>query len=75
MEKEMQGLEEGLKTKIHLDSLKSTLKKYQTGKLQAMMVCMDSGLKDTLPSMTDWLSKWIDVQEKIGQNIELRTQG
>ena len=37
MEKELQGLEENLKVKIHLDSLRATLKTYQIGKSQAIM--------------------------------------
>ena len=39
-------------------------KKYQIGKLQAMMVFMDTGLKSSLSSMTDWLSKWTDAYKK-----------
>ena len=48
MEKELQGLEEGLKAKLHLHSLRETLKKYQIGKLQTMMTCMDSSFKNPL---------------------------
>ena len=45
LEKELQSVEEGLKVKIHFDSPKKTLKKYQIGKLLAMMPYMDTGLK------------------------------
>ena len=37
MEKELQGLEEGPKAIIHLDSLRATLKKCQIGKLPVIM--------------------------------------
>ena len=37
MTKELEGLEEGPKAEIHIYLLKTTLKKYQTGKCQAMM--------------------------------------
>ena len=45
MEKKLQILEKGPKAKIHLDLLRAALKKYQIGKLQAMMAYMDSGFK------------------------------
>ena len=61
---DMERLEEGPKTKIHIDSLSSTLKKYQIGKLRVMMVSMDSGLKNSHPSMTDRPSKWINAYKK-----------
>ena len=51
MEKEWQILEEGPKVEIHLNSLKATLKKYQTGKLYDLMANTDSGLKNSHPSM------------------------
>ena len=57
MEKELERLEEGLKAKIHLDSLRATLKKYQIGKHQAVMAYMDTSFNQSLPSMTDWLLK------------------
>ena len=41
MTKEL-GLLEGPKAEIHIDLLKTTLKKYQTGKRQAMMEYIDS---------------------------------
>ena len=50
MEKELYGLEKGLKAKILIDLLRATLKKYQIGKWQAMMAYMDTGLKNSLPS-------------------------
>ena len=34
---------------------------YQIGKRPAKMAYMDTGLKSSLLSSTDWLSKWIDV--------------
>ena len=45
MEKGLQIPKEGLKMKIQLDSLKLTLRKYQTGQLQALMAYMDSDFK------------------------------
>ena len=53
MEKELEAFKEGPKTKIHLDSLK----KYQIGKRRALMAYMDTGLKNSLPSTTEWLYK------------------
>ena len=43
MGKELQGLEEGLKAKMHLDSLRANLKKYRIGKRQAMMAYIGTG--------------------------------
>ena len=57
MEKVLQILEEGPKMVIDLNSLKATLKKYQTGKVQASIVYTDSGFKNLLPFMTDSLPK------------------
>ena len=45
------GLEEGPKAEIHIDLLKTTPKKYQTGKRQAMMEYMASGSRNSLPFM------------------------
>ena len=42
MGKELEGLKEGPKAKIHIDSLRKTLKRYQIGKRQAMMAYMNS---------------------------------
>ena len=53
MEKDLQKLEEGLKAKIHIDLLRETLKKI----LNSKTPYMDTGLKNSLPSMRDWLSK------------------
>ena len=53
MEKQLEGVEEGPKVKIHIESLRTTLRKYQIGKRQAMMAYMDSGLRNSPPSMTD----------------------
>ena len=43
MGKKLEGLKEGLKAKIHTDSLRVTLKKYKIGKYRAMMAHMDTG--------------------------------
>ena len=43
MEKELQSVEESPKANMHIDSLRATLKKYQTGKLQDLVAYMDSG--------------------------------
>ena len=52
------------KTKIHLDSFRVKLRKYQVGKLQVMIAYMDTGLKNSLPSnnrlaikMNGWLEE------------------
>ena len=44
MDKELQ-VQVGPKVKIHLDSLRATLKKYQIGKRQVMIAYMDSDFK------------------------------
>ena len=46
------GLEEGPKAEIHIDLLKITLKKYQSGKRQAMMEYMVSGSRNSPPFAT-----------------------
>ena len=61
MKNELQEFKEGSMAKIHIDSLWATLKKYQIRKHQAKTAYVDSGLKDSLPSTKDWLSKWIDA--------------
>ena len=43
MGKVLEGLEERSKVKIHIDSLRATLKEYQTEKLYTSMAYMDSG--------------------------------
>ena len=53
MTRELEGLEEGLKAEIHTDLLKTTLKKYQTGKRQAMMEYVVSGSGNSPPFTTD----------------------
>ena len=53
MAKELEGLEEGLKTEIHINLLRTTLKKYQIGKRQTMMEYMDSDSRNSPPFMTD----------------------
>ena len=51
--RELEGLEEGPKAEIHIDLLKTTLKKYQTGKRQAMMEYMVFGSRNSPPFTTD----------------------
>ena len=53
MEKELERLEGGLEAKIHIDSLRTTQNKYKIEKRQAIMAYMDSGSKNSPPSMTD----------------------
>ena len=53
MTRELEGLEEGPKAEIHIDLLKTTLKKSQTGKRQAMMEYMVSGWRDSPQFTTD----------------------
>ena len=47
MTKELEGLEEGPKEEIHIDLLKTTLKKYKAGKSQAMMEYMVFGSRNS----------------------------
>ena len=51
--RELEGIEEGPKAEIHTDLLKTTLKKYPTGKCQAMMEYMVSGWRNSPPFTTD----------------------
>ena len=53
MTKELEGLEKSPKAEIHIDSLKTKLKKYQTGKRQAMMGYLVSGSRNSPPFTTD----------------------
>ena len=53
MTRELKGLEEGPKAEIHIDLLKMTLKKYQTGKRRAMMEFLVSGSRHSPPFTTD----------------------
>ena len=53
MTRELEGLEEGPKTEIHIDLLKTTLKKYQTRKRQTMMEYIYSGSRNSPPFATD----------------------
>ena len=53
MAKELEGLEEGPKVEIHTNLFKTTLKKYQIKKCQAMMEYMDSGSRNSHSFMTD----------------------
>ena len=46
MQNELEGLEKGPKAKIHLDSLRSALKKVPKGECLSMMAYTDSGLKN-----------------------------
>ena len=57
MEIELQILEEDPKVEIHFDSLKSTLKKYQTIKSLFQMSYTDFGFKNSPLSATNWLPK------------------
>ena len=45
--KELEGYKEGPKAKINIDSLRTTLKKYQIKKHRAMMAYTDSGSKNS----------------------------
>ena len=51
--KELERFEEGLKVEKCIGLLKTTLKKYQTGKCQAMMKFMVSGSRNSPLFMTD----------------------
>ena len=53
MSRELEGLEEGPKGKIHIDLLKTTLKKYQIGKGKAMMEYIVSSSRNSRPFTTD----------------------
>ena len=53
MTKELEGFEGGPKAEIHIDLLKTTLKKYETGKHQAMMEYMVSATRNSPPFTTD----------------------
>ena len=53
MTRELEGLEEGLKVEIHIELLKKTLKRFQTGKRQAMTEYMDSGSRNSPPFTAD----------------------
>ena len=53
MTKELEGLEEGPKAEIYIDLHKTTLKKHQIGKRQAMMEYMVSGSRNSPPFTTD----------------------
>ena len=56
MNKELQRLKEVPKAKIQFNSLRTTLK-VPIGKHEAMMVSIDTGLKNSLPCIIDWLVK------------------
>ena len=53
MTRELAGLEEDPKRKKHIDLLKTTLKKYPTGKRQAMIEYMVSGSRNSPPFTAD----------------------
>ena len=53
MTKELDGFEEGRKAEIHIDLLKTTLKKYHTGKRQIMMEYMVSDSRNSPPFTID----------------------
>ena len=52
MTRVLEGLEQGQKVEIHIDLLKTTLKKYQAGKRQAMIEYRVSGSRNS-PSFTN----------------------
>ena len=52
-DKRTRRLEEGSKAEIHIHLLKRPLKKYQTGKRQAVMEYMVSGSRNSPPFTTD----------------------
>ena len=53
MTRELEGREEGPKAEMHSDLLKTTLKRYKSGKCQAMMEYMVSGSRNSPPFTTD----------------------
>ena len=53
MTRVLEEIEESMKAEIHIDLLKTTLKKYQTGKRPAMVEYMISGSRNSLPITTD----------------------
>ena len=55
MVSELQMREESLKWKYTTTHSSRQFKKYQTGKQKAEMSYTDFGLKNSLPSTTDWL--------------------
>ena len=57
MGKELEVLEERPKAKIHPDSIRATLKQVPNWKRQTMIAYMDTGLKNSLLSMTDYQNK------------------
>ena len=56
MEKELQELKERPKAKIYLHLLRAALKKYQIGKLQAMMIYKDYGL---------WFKEYTSIHDRL----------
>ena len=52
-DKRVKIFEEGPKAEIHINLLRTTLKKYQIGKRQAIMEYMDSGSRNSTPFRTD----------------------
>ena len=53
MTREPEGFEEGPNGEIHIELLKKTLKRYQTGKRQAIMEYTDSGSRNSPTFTTD----------------------
>ena len=51
--RELEGLEEGLKGEIHIDLFTLTLKEFETGKRQAMMVYIVSSSRNSPPFTID----------------------
>ena len=65
MKKELQELKKNFEVDIHLDSQKETLKKYQIGKHQALMVYMISGLKIFISIHDKLALQLIECQEEV----------
>ena len=61
MTKELEGFKSG---NLHRFTQKGTKKIYQIIKRLAMVEYMDSGSRHSLPFVTDFHSKWIDVYKK-----------
>ena len=61
--KEVQRLE-GPKVKLHIDSLWATLKKVPNWKITGHDYIHIYRFKKSPPSMTDWISKWLDAWKK-----------
>ena len=65
MKKELEWIEEGLEVNIHIDLLRARTKNYQIGKCLAIMANMNSGLKNSSSSMTDWFCNWVNAYKRL----------